>query len=46
MEEIIDQIAIFLGNKTPEEIKEINFYKSGQVYELNHSLLIMTASVY
>ena len=31
MEEIIDQIATFLGDKTPEQIKEINLYKTGQV---------------
>ena len=31
MEEIMDQIATFLGDKTSEEIKEMNFYRSGQV---------------
>jgi len=43
MEEIIDQIATFLGDKTPEQIKEINLYKTGQYnfagYQLENCLL-------
>ena len=27
----MDHVAAFIGDKTAEEIKEINFYKSGQV---------------
>ena len=29
----MDHVANFIGDKTAEEIKEINFYKSGQVID-------------
>eukprot|EP00794_Sanderia_malayensis_P005903 gene5903-6588_t len=31
IEAIVDHVASFLGNKTPEEIQELNLYETGQV---------------